>query len=580
MAASLAVLLPHLAAGQVLQQGGVVAQHFTMWSSNNAVMDAGGSGQAPRGLQPFEWGVVSAPNLSGSPFPATATGKGPNGENGCFYDAPAGIGGHYLCFSPNVGSNTGAITFGSIGGGAAGGFEFIINGTKVPFPGPGIGTVVGPATSVVGNLSCWNNTGGTVLSDCGVAASAILTQSTAAATYLTQSNAAILYAPLAGPAFTGVPTAPTAAPGTATTQLATTAFVTSAVTSNVGANKLLNPFFEIDQANEGAAISVNSGSSLAYAIDGWVVACASPGSGVVSGQRVADAPVGYTYSLKATATTAGAISSGTACYFEQRVEQSDLADTALGTNSAQSLSVSFWVKASLTGTYSAALRNGGSNRSYVQTFVINTANVWQQTSFTLPGDTAGTWVLAGNGIGMVLDIVFSAGTTYQGVANTWQAGNVLTTSAINNGWLTTLGATFQISAAKLELGGIPTKLQRVSIESELERCQRYYEKSYDLGTAVGTVTQTGASAIGIGSGTVNSIGAQTVTYKVTKRVDPAGTMYSTATGATGKARDNVNNVDVPLTVASSGMTGFFWYAQPSTGGSINLSMQWISDARL
>lgn len=211
----LALTLASEASAQVFQTGSVIPQHLMMWSGSNVAQDAGGSAPLPQGLQPTQMGLVAAPNISGAPFPATATGNGPNGENSCIYDSPLGIGGHYLCMSANLGSNTGAITFGSEGGGPVGAFEFIVNGTKIPFPGPGTGTVVGPATSVIGDLACWANVVGTQLSDCGILASNILTT----------SAAAIIYAPLASPALTGTPTSTTPATADNSTKIATTAFV-------------------------------------------------------------------------------------------------------------------------------------------------------------------------------------------------------------------------------------------------------------------------------------------------------------------------------------------------------------------
>jgi hypothetical protein len=199
--------------GQVMQQGGVIPQHFTMWAGNNAVQDAAGVARAPQGLQPFELGIVAPPNSNGS-FPATATGQGPNGENECIYDAPSGVGGHYLCFSPNIGSNTGAISFGSVGGGAVGGLDFIINGTKIACC-TGSGNVSGPGVSVVGDVATFNATNGTLLADSGILASNILTTSAAAA----------IYAPLASPTFTGTPISTTPSTADNSTKIATTAFV-------------------------------------------------------------------------------------------------------------------------------------------------------------------------------------------------------------------------------------------------------------------------------------------------------------------------------------------------------------------
>jgi hypothetical protein len=167
LAALLLVLLSGPAAAQVMQTGGVIPQHLSMWSTNNVVQDAGGAARLTQGLQPLELGLVAPPNQSGNPFPATASGTGPNGENSCTYDSPLGQAGHYLCFSPNVGSNTSQISVGTLNGGTPGTFRFLINGTPVTIPGAGSGTVVGPVSSTAGDVSCFNNTSGTIIADCG-----------------------------------------------------------------------------------------------------------------------------------------------------------------------------------------------------------------------------------------------------------------------------------------------------------------------------------------------------------------------------------------------------------------------------
>jgi hypothetical protein len=150
---------------QVFQQGGVVPQHLTMWSTNNTVMDAGGAADRPQGLLPHELGLTAPANKSGNPFPAAASGSGPNGENLCLYDSPLGTPGHYLCVSANAGANTASIAVGAIGGAASSGLQISLNGTVYPFPGPGGGNVVGPTSpsAPAGSIAVWN--GGLTLKD-------------------------------------------------------------------------------------------------------------------------------------------------------------------------------------------------------------------------------------------------------------------------------------------------------------------------------------------------------------------------------------------------------------------------------
>jgi hypothetical protein len=162
------VELARSASAQVFQQGGVLPQHMTMWSTNNTVMDAGGVAQKPKGLQPYELAIVAPPNKSGNPFPAAASGAGPNGENFCIYDTPLGIAGHYLCFSPNVGGGMASLGVGALGGAGPSSFQIILNGVSYSFPGPGNGNVIGPTspTAPAGEIVRWN--GGLTVAPGGV----------------------------------------------------------------------------------------------------------------------------------------------------------------------------------------------------------------------------------------------------------------------------------------------------------------------------------------------------------------------------------------------------------------------------
>ena len=337
-------------------------------------------------------------------------------------------------------------------------------------------------------------------------------------------------------------------------------------------NKLVNPFMEIDQANEGAAITASG-----YIIDGTQLVTASVGT--ITGQRVADAPTGYLNSVRITCTVAAAVTSSTAVLVLRRLEGDDLIDTGFGTANAQSLSLAFWLKASIAGVYSVSLRNSNAyTRSLVFPVTINAANTWQFFTQTIPGDMTGTWVTSGNAAG--LDLNFSAITgsgAQTSTYNVWQAGAFTGAASALNNFSNTTSATFQLGPCGLWAAPAPQPLLRTSIQAELARCQRYYEKSYDLGTTLGTVTNSGMSAIT--AGTAPTATQQTVTFKVSKRADGTGTFYSPGTGAVGKARDFSNSVDLNPTIVSNGMSSFSWYSTPATGGP-NLGMHWAVDARL
>jgi hypothetical protein len=342
-------------------------------------------------------------------------------------------------------------------------------------------------------------------------------------------------------------------------------------------NKIVNPFLELDQANEGAAVAVGNNLGL-YIIDGYAIANAASGA-TVTGQRVTDAPVGYSNSLRATMGAGGTVGSTTNLTIRQTLEADELQDTGFGTVNAQTLSLAFWVKSSVAGTYSASLRNSTPNRAYVFNFTIAAANTWQRISATIPGDTAGTWTTAGNGVGIYLDVALGVGSGFQAGANAWTATAATGTSNNTTAFLTTSGATFQLGPCGLWVASAPQPLLRTSITAELAKCQRYFEKSYDLGTALGAANAfNGMSYISFPAGAVGNV-ARSDTYRVTKRASPTLIAYSPGTGATGKVRDFTGSVDLAVANLTPAMSGLYWQASPAAT-AVNLGMHWTADARL
>jgi hypothetical protein len=283
-------------------------------------------------------------------------------------------------------------------------------------------------------------------------------------------------------------------------------------------------------------------------------------------------------------TTAGSMQTSTALVIEFRVEAQDLIDTQFGTSSATALSLVFWAKSSIAGIYSVDVRgvvSGTVNRSFVFNFTINTANTWQRITQVIPGDIAGTWDLSSNGVGLYVDITLAIASQYQTTPGSWQAGNFLGTSSTITNWLSTLNATFQVGPRKLEVGPAPTPILRTSMQQDLAGCQRYLEKSYNLGVAIGS---TGSGFSGgsrqyiAGSGLTG--GGSTAKFSVHKRSGPSVVLYSTITGAAGKIYDVNNAVDVTGTVDGVGMSNFDWYCTVTAGASINLQLHWVADSRL
>jgi len=345
-------------------------------------------------------------------------------------------------------------------------------------------------------------------------------------------------------------------------------------------NKLLNPFMEIDQANEGNAVVVTGAGK--YAIDGFAATYVTSAGGAGQAARNASGPQGGYGVTVQTLTAASSVGASDYMWIDQALEADDINDTYFGTANAQPLTCSFWAFSTIAGTLSFVLKNPVSPyRTYAVPFTITTANTWQFFTITVPGDTGGTWTIRGNGQGMLVGWTGACGATLQTAPNAWTTGNFLAaTGAVTNTLMTTSGAYFVIGPCKLEVGSTATPMLRQSFQQELSRCQRYYEKSYDPGTVPGTASvQTGVSLFllyGVaGAATVGT----TIPFSVTKRASPTLTAYSSVTGAAGKARDAATNVDMPCT-PSANSRSCYWTANVNTPGTTNLQLQWVADARL
>jgi hypothetical protein len=289
---------------------------------------------------------------------------------------------------------------------------------------------------------------------------------------------------------------------------------------------------------------------------------------------------GVQNSIKLTVGTGAAVSAGHYLLIFQPIEASAITDIALGTASAATLSLVFSVKASIAGTYSGAITNFANTRSYPFNFTISAPNTWEQKTVTIPGDTAGSWVTSGVAGGATLVIAAAVGSTFQGTANAWAASNVFGTSSNTNTILSTNGATFQVTKAKLEISPSPTPFQRRPRAEELALCQRYFEKSYPVGAggAPGSVTSNGIEIAPLW-GTTNGPYIFPLRFKATKRAAPTVAVYSPITGTSGKLDLN-NASDVSVTPANIGDAGATITATftPTVGGFVD--WHWAADARL
>jgi hypothetical protein len=261
-------------------------------------------------------------------------------------------------------------------------------------------------------------------------------------------------------------------------------------------NRIINGAMVIDQRNAGASVTASS----SYTLDRWKTDNSQSSKFTVQ-QNAGSVtpPVGFINYLGVTSSSAYSVLTGDFFAISQRIEGLNVSDLGWGTASAASVTVSFWVYSSLTGTFGGSFRNNANNRSYPFTYTISVANTWEQKSVTIPGDTSGTW-LTTNGIGIVLAFGLGAGSTFSGTAGAWAGSNFISATGATL-VVGTNGATWYVTGVQLEKGSTATSFDYRPYGTELALCQRYYYRTtYGAGAAtlaVGTVnTTTSAAQIG------------------------------------------------------------------------------------
>jgi len=235
-------------------------------------------------------------------------------------------------------------------------------------------------------------------------------------------------------------------------------------------NRIINGAMVIDQRNAGASVTINS-AAWTYTVDRFC-ALGQSADGVYTVQQSSTAPAGFTKSLLVTVTTADAsVGAGQIYTLRHTIEGFNTADLNWGTADAKTVTLSFWVRSSLTGTFGGALNNEGT-RSYPFTYSISTANTFEYKTITIAGDTSGTWGTT-NSHGVRITWGLGVGTTYSGTAGAW-AGSEYFSATGATSVVGTSGATFYITGVQVERGSTASSFEFRSYGAELNLCQRYY----------------------------------------------------------------------------------------------------------
>jgi hypothetical protein len=240
-------------------------------------------------------------------------------------------------------------------------------------------------------------------------------------------------------------------------------------------NRIINGDMRIDQRNAGASVTPTSST---YTLDRWFAIISQPSK--LSVQQNAGSvtpPAGFTNYLGITSLSSFSVGSGEFFVIAQYIEGFNTADLGWGTANAQPVTISFWVRSSLTGTFGGALRNSATNRSYPFAYTISAANTWEQKSITVTGDTTGTWA-TNNTAGIQLFLGLGVGSSVSGTAGAWAGTNYLSATGATS-VVGTSGATFYITGVQLEKGSTATSFDYRPYGTELALCQRYFQYAID-----------------------------------------------------------------------------------------------------
>jgi len=321
------------------------------------------------------------------------------------------------------------------------------------------------------------------------------------------------------------------------------------VTQSFLRNRIINGDMRIDQRNAGGSITPTVSNT--YTLDRWQVNLSQASKfSIQQNAGAVTPPAGFKNYAGITSLSAYAVLAGDFFSISSSIEGYNVADFGFGAAGAQSVTLSFWVRSSLTGSFGASFTNSAGNRSYPFSYTISSANTWEQKVVTIAGDTSGTW-LTDNGIGLIVRFSLGCGATFSGTAGAWTASNIVQPTG-STSIVGTNAATFYVTGVQLEAGSVATPFERRQYGQELALCQRYYEVSGGYNLYSGPTTST-------------NIYYAPLRFSVTKRAAP--TIAAVDIGNSGFsagvptfAQITVDGCYAQKTAASTVASGFFQFS--------------------
>jgi hypothetical protein len=328
-------------------------------------------------------------------------------------------------------------------------------------------------------------------------------------------------------------------------------------TSNIWMRKnlLINGDMRIAQWDDGTATGIGNGDTGYHTVDRWKFAEAGTIGGTCTmAQDESEIPsdTGFKTSLFIGCTAAeAAVGADEYAILYQSIEAQDLQHLLYGYDYPKTLTISFYIKAAVkSGTMTVFVTAPDASRSYLAEVSVTTS--WARHTIVMPGDRLGQ-IDDDNGAGLNVGFCIFGGANYQGTADTWNSGIYVATSNQTNFWDAVLNELY-ITGVQVELGKQYTGFDFRPFEQELEMCERYLYKTYQLGTPIGGATNTGAWGYSHCRGSIDY--RKYVTYGTTRmRTTPTVTFYSGSTGASGKIRNQTAGADVTMTSLDEGECG-------------------------
>jgi len=334
-------------------------------------------------------------------------------------------------------------------------------------------------------------------------------------------------------------------------------------------NRIINGTFTISQYNGTSSVTP---SSDGYIIDRYKVEN-SQASKLTYQQNAGSVtpPAGFSNYLGTTVASTVSIGAGDYFLISQPIEGYNVADLNWGTANAQTVTLSFWVRSSLTGTFGGSLQNSANTRSYPFTYTISSANTWEYETITIAGDTSGTW-LTTNGIGLKVRFSVGTGSTYSGTAGAWAGTSYLSATGATS-IMATASATLQITGVQLEAGTTASPFEYRQYGTELALCQRYYQVNEGFaGSAGNTTSFTGNINFVVTMRASPTVG-QTAVLEITDVANADFTQSSTNISITTGTRVTTNAIQFTSNNFSGLTVNRPLQSNPNESGKVTLSAE-------